>query len=360
MLPAAAPLNESWLKRVLQASGFDARGAIARERSASVGTTSRRRLALRLADGSELSLFIKQPSSSLRARLITTAPGLLQTEARFYSELASELRRLVEIPHCYASGALASPATLVLEDLEPSPPESQPTSRVGRVGDALTPCEAAALVDALARLHGGTWRSAGARWPWLNAPVRLAEDRLGSLLAPILIQRGFAKAPEISQSLRRELGRYARRRRRIMAHFHKQALTLVHHDVHAGNVFWRHGAPGLLDWQLVRVGDGAGDLAYLLATSLETPLRRALQGPLVRRYRDGLAASGVPQADLLQLETRVAEQMCYALEAMLVTLAIGGLMPEAENRQLLERSIAAVEENESFPRLWRALARPRA
>jgi aminoglycoside phosphotransferase (APT) family kinase protein len=55
--------------------------------------------------------------------------------------------------------------------------------------------------------------------------------------------------------------------------------TLVHHDCHPGNLFWTQSQPGFLDWQLIRLGEGIGDIAYFLATALEPECRRSLSRP---------------------------------------------------------------------------------
>ncbi len=50
--------------------------------------------------------------------------------------------------------------------------------------------------------------------------------------------------------------------------------TVMHGDAHPGNVYFRNGEAGLLDWQAVRRGHPGRELAYTLVTSMTTADRR--------------------------------------------------------------------------------------
>ncbi len=65
--------------------------------------------------------------------------------------------------------------------------------------------------------------------------------------------------------------------------------TVMHGDAHLGNVYFRDGRPGLLDWQAVRRGHPSRELAYTLVTSLTPPDRRAAERELLDQYRLALA-----------------------------------------------------------------------
>jgi aminoglycoside phosphotransferase (APT) family kinase protein len=142
--------------------------------------------------------------------------------------------------------------------------------------------------------------------------------------------------------------RYAFERRRVMRFLAKGPRTLVHHDCHSGNLFWKNAQPGLLDWQLVRIGDGIGDVAYLLATALEPATRRAHETGLLERYRLAMAEHGVVVGDPTCLWERYRAHLAYPFEAMVVTLAVGGLMERESNLELIRRAAAAVEDLEAF------------
>ncbi len=133
-----------------------------------------------------------------------------------------------------------------------------------------------------------------------------------------------------------------------MQHLAAGPVTLVHHDCHPGNLYWSDGRPGLLDWQLVRIGEGVGDVAYLLATALEPETRRSAESDLLAAYARALAAHGVEPPDPATLHTRHRAHLAYAFEAMVVTLAVGGLMPDAVATQLVQRTAAAVDDLDAF------------
>ena len=69
----------------------------------------------------------------------------------------------------------------------------------------------------------------------------------------------------------------------------------MHGDAHPGNVYFRNGEAGLLDWQAVRRGHPGRELAYTLVTSMTTADRQAHQRELLdhlpagprRRRRSG-------------------------------------------------------------------------
>ena len=72
--------------------------------------------------------------------------------------------------------------------------------------------------------------------------------------------------------------------------------TVLHGDSHPGNVYFRDGKAGLLDWQVVKRGHPTRDLVYSLVTGMTTEDRRANQHELLDVYRAALAANGVPNS----------------------------------------------------------------
>jgi aminoglycoside phosphotransferase (APT) family kinase protein len=124
--------------------------------------------------------------------------------------------------------------------------------------------------------------------------------------------------------------------------------TLVHHDLHPGNLFWQQSQPGFLDWQLVRIGEGIGDVAYFLATALAPDTRRRHETRLLARYHQVLAEHQVAAPDFTKLLQRYRAHLLYPFEAMVVTLAIGRLMPLESNLELIRRAATAVEDHDAF------------
>ena len=116
--------------------------------SVDVGTTTRIRLAVG-HDGPDAlpkRWFVKLPSLSMRARLITALPRLLTTEVRFYNELAGLVP--VNKPKVLsAQSRLGKGSTLVLNDV------SEFGATPGRAGDALTVEQAKLVIGQLANFH---------------------------------------------------------------------------------------------------------------------------------------------------------------------------------------------------------------
>jgi len=235
--------------------------------------------------------------------------------------------------------------TLVLSDV------TEDGARPGTPDEALTATQAALVVEQLAHLHACFWNTASLdhEYRWLAGPVRRWEDRLGAAFAVPLMQRGLQRAGgTIPSSLHAPARRYARQRRQVMRFLAQGPRTLVHHDCHPGNIFWKHAQPGLLDWQLVRIGEGIGDVAYFLATALDPNTRRKHEASLLAQYQQSLAAHGIMALDASQLLHRYRAHLVYPFEAMVVTLAVGGMMALESNLELIRRAAAAVEDLDAF------------
>jgi thiamine kinase-like enzyme len=337
-----------WAQRIVKRHCPEARVKHLELVSADVGTTTRVRLAVD-HDGPE-SLprrwFVKIPSLAWRARLITALPRLLHVETRFYQDIAHAVP--LERPALLAAQSrLGKGATLVLSDI------AENGALPGRAGEALTLPQAAAVVEQLARFHAAFWSiHHNPNYRWLGGPIRRLEDALGTLMAVPLMQLGLEKAADaVPAKLHRGALNYARRRRRIMRFLNSGTQTLIHRDCHPGNFFWNDSQPGFLDWQLVRTGEGIADIAYFLATALEPELRQAHERPLLNLYRQTLAANGVAEIPADALWQRYRAHLSYPFEAMVVTLAIGGMMEEKANIEMIRRAACAISDLDGFATL---------
>ena len=314
--------------------------------SVDVGTTTRIRVLVELDKPEVLPQrwFIKLPSLAWRARLITALPRLLHTEVRFYNELASTIP--INVPDFIAAQSkFGVGATLVLSDIAES------GASPGMPSDALTAIEASEVIKQLAKLHSHFWNKVHSNqtYHWLAGPVRQLEDHLGTALSVPLMKRGLNLAGELAPStLHAPAIHYARNRRKVMRFLSGSPKTLIHHDCHPGNLFWNKSKPGLLDWQLIRIGEGISDISYFLSMAVKPETRRLHEGNLLTLYKKELINNGVPSSEVIDMQQRYRAHLIYPFEAMIVTLAVGGMMNLEHNRELLRRAIVAIEDHDVF------------
>lgn len=294
IIDAIDQVTPDWLNAVLRDSGALPRGSVASVdpgagQSTFASTTWRLALTYS-ADAHPAApgrLFLKLSSPALAPG--DADPDHVRKEIAFYTTVAPAMGAGMTIP-CYA--AAYDPATgashLLLRD-------------VSAVYDAcLTPirrnCELA--IDALADLHAFWW----------DHP-RLGED-IGSYPTPEERQQGWRDAQTCATAFMAALGDQLPAPWRAVyervlpalpglsrRHATGRNLTLVHGDAHLGNFLFPRapeaGAAYLIDWQFWHPTIGGTDLAFMMATSWEPAIRRALELPLLRRYHDRLLARGV-------------------------------------------------------------------
>jgi Phosphotransferase enzyme family len=217
------------------------------------GTSSRIRLAL-TGDGVPDSVFVKMPAQTAATRLMGELGRLAETETRFYSQLSPEL---TGVPKAY--GSAFDPVTgrfvLVLEDLAVDECEFPDTLH------PLDKDQASLIVELLARLHGTFWG---------RLPHRCGEGALGWLYTASDDSAALLTGPLLKTSARRiaertdipvENGRFIDENYRAVARLiDTPPHTVMHGDAHPGNVYFRNGAAGLLDWQAVRRGHPGREL----------------------------------------------------------------------------------------------------
>lgn len=308
------------------------------------GTTSRARLALDLGAGSPrnapASVFVKLVPAPLAIRLFVNLMGLGATEARFYRDLAPSLGP-VERPralHASIEGA-AGRFALVLEDLAAR--GAQPID----LTYAFTADRAQQVMETLGRLHAAFWESPrfACDLAWLESPAAGSLYRRGRFVSSYAIRRVLGHhAGLVPPALHPVARRVAAERDRLEAAWAKGPNTLLHGDAHAGNMYLLPDAVGLLDWQCARRGHGMRDVAYFLATSLPTALRRARQEELIGQYLHTLSGAGVTAPTFSEAWAAYRLHVIYAWIAALVTVAAGGLQSSAIARAGLERTSTAL------------------
>jgi Phosphotransferase enzyme family len=304
------------------------------------GTSSRARLALTGDDVPE-SVFLKMAAETAATRLMGEVGILGETEVRFYQELSPEL---TGVPKSY--GSAFDPVTgrfvIVLEDLAVQSCEFPDTL------NPLTKDQASLIVVLLARVHGTFWN----RLPsWLNAA---SADKFTAVTEPLLkiSLRRLADRTDIPVGEGRFIAEnYGAVARLIDA----EPNTVMHGDAHPGNVYFRDGNAGLLDWQAVRRGHPGRELAYTLITSMTTADRQAHQRDLLDEYRRALSTAGGPELDRDDLWDRYRNGALYAYVAPLITAGMGGMQAEGIAMEGLKRGVAALEDLDTVALLEKSL-----
>jgi hypothetical protein len=304
------------------------------------GTSSRARLELAGPDVPE-SVFVKMPAATAATRMMGELGRLGATETRFYRELSS---RLGGVPTCHGSAfdPLTGRFVLVLEDLAADDCEFP---------DTLNPLgvdQAAQIVELLGQLHGTFW---GRIPDWLYTA---SGDSSSLLTGPLLrtSSRRIAERTDIAVGA----GSFIDENYRAVARLiDTPPHTVMHGDAHPGNVYFRRGTAGLLDWQAVRRGHPSRELAYTLITSMTADDRRANQRDILDEYRKALAAAGGPDLDRDELWERYRQGALYAYVAALVTAGMGGMQDENIALKGLRRAVAALEDLDTVAVLRKSL-----
>jgi hypothetical protein len=308
--------------------------------SRDAGTSSRARLAL-TGDGVPESVFVKMPAETAATRMMGELGRLAETETRFYGRLAQELTGL---PKAYGSAfdPLTGRFVLVLEDLAVDSCEFPDTLH------PLDKDQARLIVELLARLHATLW----GRVPgWLYT----ASADSASLLTGPLLKTSAGRLAERTD-IPVENGRYIDENYRAVARLiDAPPHTVMHGDAHPGNVYFRNGDAGLLDWQAVRRGHPSRELAYTLVTCMTTADRQASERDLLDGYRRALVAAGGPELDRDDLWDRYRQGAMYPYVAALITAGIGGMQDEGIALEGLRRAVVALDDLDTVALLRKSL-----
>ncbi|HZP30609.1 MAG TPA: aminoglycoside phosphotransferase family protein [Acidimicrobiia bacterium] len=306
----------------------------------SSGSANRLRLRLRYRPGCDgglpAELFLKRNLPEF-----TFPPEMYLTECRFYRDLAPHLS--IETPEVFALTVdeAAGTFTLLMEDLRAR------GARLGIATDPATVDEVAGVLRTLAALHAPFWARGdlAASFPWLDSPSDSAFVRFWREAGPRLARRHLD-----GRHRGGVVGDRAWVHDRVWTAF--DALvddlatgpeTVLHGDVHVGNTYFLPGGGGgVLDWQLMLRGNWSVDVAYLVMTALEPPVRAAHERDLLRGYLAELAALGVDPPPAEEAWRLYRANAVWGVVMWLVTPE--GVHSDAVQDTSLERCLVATEE----------------
>ncbi|MDO8362168.1 MAG: phosphotransferase [Actinomycetota bacterium] len=282
------------------------------------GSASRLRLSLEYAPGKGAGL----PASMFLKRNLAAFnfPGeMYSTEVRIYRDVLDGVD--IERPQVYAieTGDDDLHFTILMEDLG-----QRPGARLGIVTQPTTVDEVAGLLDTIAALHAEFWESPRLdnELTWLQAPMQNTSMAFWRRHGPRLARRHMEKGHRAAL-----VDRAVWTDDRLWAAFDAFLLdldsgphTLLHGDVHAGNVYYVDGTRGgLIDWQLALRGNWGLDVTYLLTTALDPEQQAAHEADLLRHYLGRLAAHGVAPPDFEAAWTTYRRHVIYGVAMWLIT-----------------------------------------
>lgn len=228
----------------------------------------------------------------LKAFLGEANTGGLTTirEGKFYSDIAPHTTMRLPLVPAQVLDQENGDGILIMQDL------IEAGARFCSALEPFTPELAAQSLDQLARLH-------------VNTDIAASTDWLPNRIDVIAAKHHFT--PEKQQSLLDDpRGKTLDDSTRSAANLHgalkklsaRQASkpkTLLHGDVHAGNLFMTAEGPGFTDWQLVQRGHWSLDVAYHINAVLPVDVAAANERELVKGYLAAVESHGgtVPSFD---------------------------------------------------------------
>lgn len=285
----ACEITPAWLNSLLEPVGWPRVEAVRTDRlpGANPRVTQVYRAHLSFparATAPARTVIVKIPAEDLGHRTRHAAGHVYQRETGVYRLLEADQGTSLARLHASAYDAQTGMAAMVIEDLGVSAPS-----------DGLVPVGAAKrVVEYLARLHAACWESPGlASTVWLRGIENL--DLWGD--PPTLYAPGWKRVSErrdMNGALRRIGDTLVARLPAVLAELEHRPRTLVHADLHPGNLMWRPGpgVPVVIDWQGAAFAGGTSDIAKLLLHMPPDELAGREQG-LLRQYHSLLAGQGV-------------------------------------------------------------------
>jgi thiamine kinase-like enzyme len=152
---------------------------------------------------------------------------------------------------------------------------------------------------------------------WVQPPV---QHEIGAKLIGRALQLHADKMPGVFSEMC-EL--YLARTDAIHQLWLRGEPTLIHGDVHDGNMFYDTDHPGFLDWAMVAKGPAMRDVGYFLAGSLTPQDQKDSGRDMLRYYREQLLALGVPAPSEEELWQQYQWHAAYVWVSAAVTLAMG-------------------------------------
>jgi hypothetical protein len=243
--------------------------------------------------------------------------GIYATEARFFKE--ERQHSSVRAPQVFWADVDDEQfGAILMEDL------TRPSVRFCDARTPLTLDEVASVLETVAHLHASRWNS-----PWLESANWLEHfasphskgRAYFSMLGPDVVAGFIEKRCDVLPAQLTDAQRCTDIFWGFVAMSETGPQTVLHGDLHVGNVYFDGNLPALCDWQVLGRGSPAFDVAYLIGSALPIAERRTGERVLLSHYLRALAAAGVADAPSAeQMYQLYRTHMGYGLYAWLTNL----------------------------------------
>ncbi|MGI9600931.1 MAG: phosphotransferase [Acidimicrobiales bacterium] len=301
------------------------------------------------------SVIVKIPTTDSGLKPVGVMLGVYERESRFYNEVMPHLS--VRTARCLYNGADAPTESyaLVLEDLG----HLEGGNQVAGMGID----QARACIRAAAGIHGRWWDHdllVGLDWvPAPDNPVNMGLQGMYEESFDALMERWGHLYPT---QIKAEIERYIPHISSFLVGLGEAGRTLTHNDFRLDNLFFDGDEVVVLDWQVLGLGDGMGDLVPLLTTNISEEVRQAHEADLLRFYFDEMRAQGSGTShfeDLVRMYR--ANQMFWLINwGNNAARANPGERSDALMEAVLRRCIAAAVEHQPWEVAYDVDWRPRA
>ncbi len=309
------------------------------------GTSVRRSIQLKHADGEADTNVFAKTYPSFEHRVANVMTQTAQAEGAFYLEMRPQLDIESPIGHYWSWDPETYRAIVIIEDIA-----SSKGATFCNWQTSISFEEAQQVISLLAKVHGTFLNDPklSAKHPWLKSYHEWTQsfaylkdqhmeamEKASDLLPTALIGKGEALYNEF-MSLRDDA--------------EEMSSTLIHSDVHLGNWYkTEEGKVGLLDWQCCNIGPGIRDVAYALSTMLEIEDRRKWELDLLASYVDQM---NIHSDGRYNFESTLYDYKRFLLAALMMwtpTLCpapnFPNMQPEEMSRKMIERISAAIDDH---------------
>jgi len=311
------------------------------DRAEATNSHARLRVCYAESAGAPESLFCKMLPNDPQRRASIAQMNMGLREARFYSSLANQLEMRVPKAHVVRYDEEDGAFVLLLEDLS----ESGCTISTGP--ESPTPDAVARGLEEIAALHvrfedaPTRIRSAG----WVTEPDPSTE--YGSLQLKVGLDH---HRDRLTDAFAEMAALYIDQRVALHALWEAGLKTVLHGDLHIGNLFDDAGQIGFLDWGIIVVSTPLRDLSYFINMSLSVEDRRSHDRELIRHYLDVRRAIG---GSPIHFDSAWRSHRLQAAYLAVASCQVVTFPEDATDRRkrfaaaFLERASAAIEDLES-------------